>query len=207
MHYKRTSITPALPCLSHPLKYLPGTDNPQPHPDLQSASLLSDLTLLFATAKRFPNPPSKFSCNVFAASGSTRTSVWLVPELLSGQAASHLLLPLTEVFPLLLYGLFQQGHIHPFHAGQYSCLYHETLTWEYKQKVSVGIKTDRAAWRQRERFPQAADGPSWANHHSRRACRRPDRPRASADVSSRPRSRLTRGRGFPLPHWLQNAGD
>lgn len=95
------------------------------------------------------NAPSKFTFNVFVANGSARTSIWLVSELLSGCALSHLLLPLVEVFPLLLYGSLQQGHIHPFHAGQYSCLYYGTLTWEYEQEVSVKRKTDGAAWRQR----------------------------------------------------------
>lgn len=150
------------------------------------------------------NPPSKSTFNIFVANGSARTSVWLVSELLSGRAVSCPFLPLVEVFPLLLYGLFQQGHIHPFHAGQYSCLYHRTLTWEYKQEVSVERKTDGAAQRQTERFPQVAYGSSWPNNHSLRICRRPDWPRAATDVSSIPGSKLIQ---FSLSCWLQNTGE
>lgn len=51
-------------------------------------------------------------------------------------------------------------------------------------------KTDRAARRQTERFPQAAYSSSWPNNHSPRTCRRPDWPHASTDASRRPGSRL-----------------
>lgn len=68
-------------------------------------------------------------------------------------------------------------------------------------------KKNRRSSLEAVRFPQAAYGSSWPDNHSLRTCRRPDRLHAFIDVSSGPGSRLTQGHAFPLPCWLQNAGD
>lgn len=66
-------------------------------------------------------------------------------QLLSGRARFHPLLPLLEVLPLLLDGLFQQGHVHPFHTGQYSGFYHRTLTWKYRGSFCRKRKRSRSS--------------------------------------------------------------
>lgn len=107
---------------------------------------------LFAMAKssNVSNPPSKYTFQMFATDGSCQTAVvgtstGLGSQLLSGRARFHPLLPLLEVLPLLLDGLFQQGHVHPFHAGQYSGFYHRTLTWKYRGSFCRKRKRSRSS--------------------------------------------------------------